>query len=93
MEKVIGGVMGLAAFAAVVGVSLVKGVSFGDCILRAVLALGLGYLVGWLIFGRVGLAIAKEAAGQVEAPPEAAPEAKPAASAPQAPPSKSPESR
>lgn len=68
MDRVIGGVLGLAAFTAVVVLSLMHGLALKDCVLRAFLALVLGYLVGRLIFGKVGLSIAKEAAGRAEQP-------------------------
>jgi hypothetical protein len=91
MEKVIGGILGLAAFAAVLAAGLSKGSSFGPAALRAALALVLGYAVGRWLFGPAGLAIVKEAAGPVPppAPPAGNVESKPAGAAPgQAPPSK-----
>jgi len=86
MDRVIGGVFGLAAFAAVLALGLSKGLSFAGCVVRAVVAMGLGYLVGRLIFGLPGLSIVREAAGNV--PPATAPgDSKPAGTAPgQAPP-------
>ena len=71
MDRIIGGVLGLAAFAAVVALSLAKGVSFSGCAVRGVVALVLGYLVGRLIFGLPGLSIVREAAGPVPPPPPA----------------------
>ena len=82
MDRVIGGVFGLAAFAAVLALGLSKGLSFAGCTVRAVVAMGLGYLVGRLIFGLPGLSIVKEAAGSL--PPEhpAPGDSKPAGTAP-----------
>ena len=71
MDRVIGGVFGLAAFAAVLALGLSKGLSFAGCVVRAVVAMGLGYLVGRLIFGLPGLSIVREAAGQVPPTPPA----------------------
>ena len=87
MDRIIGGVLGLAAFAAVVALSLAKGISFSGCVVRGVIALVLGYLVGRLIFGLPGLSIVREAAGQVPPPAPAPGDSKPAGAAPgQAPP-------
>ena len=87
MDRIIGGVLGLAAFAAVVALSLAKGVSFSGCAVRGVIALVLGYLVGRLIFGLPGLSIVREAAGQVPPTPPAPGDSKPPGTAPgQAPP-------
>ena len=65
MDRIIGGVSGLAAFAAVIAVGLSKGLPFTVAVARALLAMVLGYLVGRLIFGWPGLSIAREAAGSV----------------------------
>lgn len=80
MDRIVGAVLGLAAFVAVVALSLSKGVPFGSCAVRAALALVLGYLVGRLVFGVPGLSIVKEAAAP---PPAPAPgDSKPAGTAP-----------
>ena len=81
MDRIIGGVFGLAAFAAAVAIGLSKGVSFAGCAVRGVVALVLGYLVGRLIFGLPGLSIVREAAGAVP-PPPAPGDSKPATSTP-----------
>ena len=87
MDRIIGAVLGLAAFVAVIALSLSKGVSFAGCAFRAVVALVLGYLVGRLIFGLPGLSIVREAAGQVPPMPPAPGDSKPSGTAPeQAPP-------
>ena len=88
MDRIIGAVLGLAAFAAVVALGLAKGLSFAGCAGRGVVALILGYLVGRLIFGLPGLSIVKEAAGSIPPEPPAPGDSKPAAAAPgQEPPS------
>ncbi|HZE95857.1 MAG TPA: hypothetical protein VE981_02410 [Planctomycetota bacterium] len=69
MDRIIGAVLGLAAFTAVIALSLSKGISFAGCAVRATVALVLGYLVGRLIFGLPGLSIVKEAAGPIPPPP------------------------
>jgi hypothetical protein len=87
MDRIIGGVLGLAAFVAVMALGLSKGMSFGGCVVRGVVAMALGYLVGRLIFGLPGLSIVREAAGQVPPPPPAPGDLKPEEKAPgQAPP-------
>ena len=80
MDRIIGAVLGLAAFVAVIVLSLSKGLSFGSCVVRAVLALVLGYLVGRLVFGLPGLSVVKEAAAPL--PPPAPGDSKPAGTAP-----------
>jgi hypothetical protein len=87
MDRIIGGVLGLAAFVAVMALGLSKGMPFGGCVVRGVVAMALGYLVGRLIFGLPGLSIVREAAGQVPPPPPAPGDLKPEEKAPgQAPP-------
>jgi hypothetical protein len=84
MDRVIGGVLGLAAFATVTAVSVAKGLPFSQAALRAFLAMLLGYWVGRVLFGPAGLAVVKEAAGP--APPKAeAPAAGPEAPKPAGP--------
>jgi hypothetical protein len=83
MDRIIGGVLGLAAFAAVVALSLAKGISFSGCVVRGVVALVLGYLVGRLIFGLPGLSIVREAAGPVPPPPPAPGDSKPEGASPE----------
>ena len=80
MDRIIGAVLGLTAFVAVIALSLSKGLSFGACVVRAVVALVLGYLVGRLVFGLPGLSIVKEAAAPP--PPPAPGDSKPAGTAP-----------
>ena len=88
MDRIIGGVLGLSAFAAVMVLGLQKGVSFGGCVVRGVVALVLGYLVGRLIFGLPGQSIVMEAAGKIP-PPPAPGDSKPGGTSPEAtPPSK-----
>ena len=83
MDRIIGGVLGLAAFAAVVALSLAKGISFSGCAVRGVIALVLGYLVGRLIFGLPGLSIVREAAGSVPPQPPAPGDSKPEGASPE----------
>ena len=81
MDRVIGGVLGLSAFIAVIVLSILRGIPFRDCLVRAAVACAVGYLVGWMVFGKLGLSIAKEAAGKAPAPspmPAAPAEQKPA---------------
>ena len=68
LDRIIGIVLGLAAFGATAAAGLAKGLPFGACAARALVALVLGFLVGWLVFGKIGLSVVKEAAGP-EAPP------------------------
>ena len=84
MDRIIGGVLGLAAFTAVTVLSLQKGIPFTGCVGRGVVALILGYLVGRLIFGLPGQSIVKEAAGQIPPPPPAPGDSKPGGTPPQA---------
>jgi hypothetical protein len=71
MDRIVGGVFGLAAFVAVVALSAAKGISFGACALRAVVAMVLGYWIGKLVFCMPGPAIVKKASGVVPPPPKA----------------------
>jgi hypothetical protein len=80
MDRIVGAVLGLAAFVAVIALGLSKGLSFGSCVFRAAVAMVLGYLVGRLVFGLPGLSIVKEAAGPL--PPPAPGDSKPAGTAP-----------
>jgi len=82
MDRIIGGVFGLAAFAAALALGLSKGVSFAGCVVRGVVAMALGYLVGRLIFGWPGLSIVREAAGTVPPTPPAPGDSKPVGAAP-----------
>jgi hypothetical protein len=85
MEKIIGGVLGLAAVAAVVVAGAIRGMPVLDVLVRAAVAGLLGFLVGWALFGKVGTELAKESAGQPVAPAPSVPKA-PASPAPPAPP-------
>jgi hypothetical protein len=77
MDRIVGGVLGLAAGIAVVALSVHKGIGVGDCVLRASVAVVLGYWIGRLVFGSVGRAVVEEAAGVVPPPPGAAEGPKP----------------
>ena len=87
MDRIIGGVLGLAAFVAVIAIGLSNGIPFAGCVVRGIVAMALGYLVGRLTFGLPGLSIVREAAGQVPPTPPAPGDMKPPGTAPdQAPP-------
>lgn len=74
MDKVIGGILALAAFGVVVAWGLVRGMDVWATVARAAAAGAVGYLAGWLLFGKLGVALAKEAAAETEsAPPEKPP--------------------
>jgi hypothetical protein len=85
MDRIIGGVLGLCAGIAVVALSVMKGIPARDCFWRAAVAVLLGYWIGRLVFGPLGLSVAREAAGPV--PPETPPPPgkPPAQGAPQGP--------
>jgi hypothetical protein len=70
MERAVGGILGLAAFAAVAIAGVSRGVAFGDCAWRALVAMVLGYLAGRWLVGPAGRVVAREAAG---GPPSAGP--------------------
>jgi hypothetical protein len=70
MERVTGGILGLAAFAAVSVTGLQRGQAFADVAWRALAAMLLGYLAGRWLVGPAGRAVAREAAG---GPPSAGP--------------------
>ena len=63
MEKKLGLVFGSLAAAAVVVLGLRQGVPLVETLLRAAIGMGLGFALGWLVFGRLGAAVMKEAAG------------------------------
>ncbi len=66
MDRVIGGVLGLMAFVAVILAGSISGLSVAETIVRGSLAGVVGFFVGWLLFGKVGMDLAKEAAGPIE---------------------------
>ena len=66
MDRVIGGILGLMAFVAVVLAGSITGLPVGETIVRGTLAGVVGFFVGWLLFGKVGMDLAKEAAGPIE---------------------------
>ncbi|HKS16510.1 MAG TPA: hypothetical protein VJU16_04305 [Planctomycetota bacterium] len=63
MEKKLGGVLGILAAAAVIFAGVSQGVPAGETLVRAGLAFAAGGLVGWLVFGKLGAALMREAAG------------------------------
>ncbi len=66
MEKKLGGVLGILAAAAVIFAGAAKGVPAVETIVRAALAGVAGGLLGWLVFGKLGAALMREAAGKEE---------------------------
>jgi hypothetical protein len=76
MERKLGVVLGVLAAAAVVIVGAARGVPAVETFWRAVLAAAAGYLLGWLVFGKLGAAVMHEAAGSDVEPPEREPEEK-----------------
>jgi hypothetical protein len=71
MEKKLGGALGILAAAAVIFAGAVKGVPVVETLVRAVVAAVAGGLLGWLVFGKLGAALMREAAGSSEAKDEA----------------------
>jgi len=69
MDRVIGGVLGLAAAAAVLLLGLGKEVPLSQSLWRAAVAAFLGYWIGTWVFGKAGVSMVKEAAGTVPPPP------------------------
>jgi hypothetical protein len=67
MEKKLGGALGILAAAAVIFAGAVKGVPVVETLVRAVVAAVAGGLLGWLVFGKLGAALMREAAGSSEA--------------------------
>ena len=63
MEKKLGGALGILAAAAVIFAGAVKGVPVVETLVRAVIAAIAGGLLGWLVFGKLGAALMREAAG------------------------------
>jgi hypothetical protein len=63
MEKKLGAILGILAAAAVVFAGAAEGVPVVETLVRAVLAGAAGVLVGWLVFGKLGAAVMREAAG------------------------------
>ena len=67
MEKKLGGALGILAAAAVIFAGAVKGVPVVETLVRAVVAAVAGGLLGWLVFGKLGAALMREAAGSSDA--------------------------
>ncbi len=64
MDRKLGLVFGAVAAGAVAVAGWMKGLPAGESLLRAAIAFAAGGLVGWLLFGRLGAAVMKEAAGR-----------------------------
>ena len=63
MERKLGGVLGILSAAAVIFAGAAKGVPVVETLVRAAVAFVAGGLVGWLVFGKLGAALMREAAG------------------------------
>jgi len=63
MEKKLGAILGILAAAAVIFAGVSHGVPAGETLVRAAVAFAAGGLVGWLVFGKLGAALMREAAG------------------------------
>lgn len=70
MERKLGGVLGILAAAGAIFMGAAKGVPVVETLVRAALAAAAGFLVGWLVFGKLGAALMREAAGAGAEPPE-----------------------
>lgn len=70
IERLIGGALGLVAFAAILAVGAVKGMPIGQTVLRALVGMAAGVLLGWWLFGPLGLSIAREAGASAGASTE-----------------------
>jgi hypothetical protein len=78
LESLVGGIVGLCAFAATASASLAAGADFGTSARRACAALLGGYVIGRWVFGSLGRSTARDAAGTFPPPaPPAGPAAKP----------------
>ena len=64
MERKLGAALGVLTAAAVIFVGVARGVPFVETLARAVVAAVAGGLVGWLVFGKLGAAVMREAAGK-----------------------------
>jgi hypothetical protein len=75
VDRAVGGVLGLAGGLAVLLSSLAKSGSLADALWRAAAAVFLGYWIGRLVVGPLGLSIGRDAAGKVPAaePPKPPP--------------------
>lgn len=63
MDRKLGLVFGAVAAAVVIVLGIRQGVPVLETALRAAIAFGLGFTAGWLIFGRLGASVMREAAG------------------------------
>ena len=66
LDRKLGGALALLAAAAVVFFGAARGVPVVETVTRALLAGIAGGLIGWLVFGKLGAALMREAAGAEE---------------------------
>jgi len=66
MERKLGAALGVLSAAAVIFIGVLRSVPFVETLARAVVAAVAGGLIGWLVFGKLGAAVMREAAGKEE---------------------------
>ena len=66
MERKLGAILAVLAAAAVIFAGASRGVPVVETVVRAVLAGAAGGLVGWLVFGKLGASLMRDAAGSKE---------------------------
>jgi hypothetical protein len=66
MEKKLGAILAVLAAAAVIFAGASRGVPVVETVVRAALAGAAGGLMGWLVFGKLGAALMRDAAGSRE---------------------------
>lgn len=85
MPRVMGGVMALVLFVAILVVGIVKKLPTNDVVWRALLGGAAGLLLGWLVFGKIGAEILKDSSKMTEEEKgEGKPDTKEAAAPPKA---------
>lgn len=82
MRRLVGGVVGLAAFAAVLASGAAGGAPARWTLLAAGGAMAAGFAAGWLVFGTAGLLVAGESAGPAPPGSDPPPAPKPPAERP-----------
>ncbi|MHC4607724.1 MAG: hypothetical protein ACYTAF_12485 [Planctomycetota bacterium] len=69
MSAVIGAILGLIVFVAVILLGAVHRVDFLSSLIRAIIGLGVGLVLGLLLFGPLGISLAKRSAGETARKP------------------------